>query len=75
MDIRGLIADRLGGSRFGTDTELYKFGRIKRAKAEAAKASPGRSIIDLGIGEPDTPAPNELVSILNEEAAKPENRF
>ena len=33
--IQGLIAERIGGDKFGKDTVLYKFEKIKRAKRAA----------------------------------------
>jgi LL-diaminopimelate aminotransferase len=72
--IQQMFADRIGGSRFGKDTVLYKFEKIKRAKAAARAAHPGVELIDMGVGEPDWMADPEVVRTLAEEAAKPENR-
>ncbi|MBN2442802.1 MAG: LL-diaminopimelate aminotransferase [Spirochaetales bacterium] len=69
-----IMADRLGGEKFGTTTEMYKFERIKRAKARAVENNPSIPLIDMGVGEPDKPAPPEIVHVLAEEAGKPENR-
>jgi LL-diaminopimelate aminotransferase len=69
------IAERLGGSSFGKSTAIYKFELIKRAKAEAKKAHPGVTLIDMGVGEPDWPADNLVVKALSEAAGKPENRW
>jgi len=73
MDIR--ISERLGGARFGQTTEIYKFEKIKRAKAEAVRKNPGIAVIDMGVGEPDHPADETIVDILTAEAGKPENRW
>jgi len=70
-----LIAERLGGKRFGKSTEIYKFEKIKRAKAEATSNYPEIPIIDMGVGEPDIPADASVVNKLAEEAGKPENRW
>ncbi|MFW5971941.1 MAG: LL-diaminopimelate aminotransferase [Bacillota bacterium] len=75
MFVDDKIAERLGGIKFGTDTEIYKFEKIKRAKAAALKENPDREIIDMGVGEPDKPAHSSIVEVLSEEAGKPENRF
>lgn len=75
MKISELISDRLGGRSFGKSTGSYKFALIKEAKAKAVKNNPGIPIIDMGIGEPDKPAPREIVEALSREAGKPENRF
>lgn len=72
--IQNMFAERIGGSKFGKDTVIYKFEKIKRAKAAARKAHPGVEIIDLGVGEPDEMADPGIVARLAEEAAKPENR-
>ena len=70
-----LIAERIGGKRFGKSTEIYKFEKIKRAKAEATSKYPDTPIIDMGVGEPDIPADSGVVQKLAEEAGKPENRW
>ncbi|MBM7556507.1 LL-diaminopimelate aminotransferase [Halanaerobacter jeridensis] len=73
--IQNLFAERIGGKQFGKDTTLYKFEKIKRAKRKAKKENPNTELIDMGVGEPDAMANNEVVETLCEEAAKPENRF
>ena len=72
--IQGNFADRIGGDKFGKDTKIYKFEKIKRAKRAALQANPGAEIIDMGVGEPDDMAFPEVVKTLAEEAAKWENR-
>ena len=37
---RDKIAERLGSREFGSRTELYKFEKIKRNKADAVKNHP-----------------------------------
>lgn len=69
------IAARLGGKEFGKKTQLYKFAKIKNAKNEALKRHPERTIIDMGVGEPDWAADQLVVDRLAEESGKPENRF
>jgi len=73
--IEDKIADRLGGKQFGKGTEIYKFEKIKRAKAEASKYHTDISLIDMGVGEPDSPADSGIVRTLSQEAGKPENRW
>lgn len=68
------FAERIGGSEFGKDNEIYKFEKIKRAKRAAIEANPGMEIIDMGVGEPDEPAFPEVVQTLADEAGKFENR-
>ena len=70
-----LIAERLGGKLFGKSTEIYKFEKIKRAKAEATTKYPDIPIIDMGVGEPDIPADAGVVAELSAEAGKSENRW
>ncbi len=72
--IQGLFAERLGGSSFGKDTKIYKFEKIKRAKAAAMAADPSREILDFGVGEPDAMAFPVVVEALQAESAKAENR-
>ncbi len=72
--IQSLFADRLGGSRFGKDTRIYKFEKIKRAKRAAQDANPGKILFDMGVGEPDEMADPGVVKTLQLEAEKPENR-
>jgi LL-diaminopimelate aminotransferase len=72
--IQELIADRIGGNQFGKSTVIYKFEKIKRAKAAAIKEHPDMEIIDMGVGEPDSMANEGVVRTLAEEAAKWENR-
>ncbi|MFQ3670629.1 MAG: LL-diaminopimelate aminotransferase [Verrucomicrobiia bacterium] len=72
--IQNLFADRIGGARYGLDTPIYKFEKIKRAKRAALEANPGIELFDLGVGEPDEMAFPEVVATLAREAALPENR-
>ncbi len=72
--IQQMFADRIGGNRFGKDTAIYKFEKIKRAKAAAKAAHPDVELIDMGVGEPDDMAFPEVVQTLAAEAAKWENR-
>ncbi len=51
--IQGLFAERIGGKTFGKGARIYKFEKIKRAKAEARKNNPNVELLDFGVGEPD----------------------
>ena len=73
--IQQLFAERIGGERYGKDTTIYKFEKIKRAKRAAMDANPSLEMIDMGVGEPDWMADPAVVKTLAEEAAKPENRW
>lgn len=72
--IQNGFADRIGGANYGRDTNIYKFEKIKRAKAAAKQEHPGVELIDMGVGEPDEMADAGIVAMLADEAAKPENR-
>lgn len=72
--IQKLFADRIGGKMFGKDTKIYKFEKIKRAKAAAKEARPDVELFDFGVGEPDEMASPMVVEALKIECAKPENR-
>ena len=71
-----LVSDRLGGcSFFESSNKVYKFEKIKRQTEETKLKNPNLSLINMGIGEPDKPAHNSIMDVLNIEARKPENRF
>jgi LL-diaminopimelate aminotransferase len=72
--IQNLFAERIGGNRYGLDTAIYKFEKIKRAKRAAQEAHPEVELFDLGVGEPDEMAFPEVIDTLMSEAKKPENR-
>ena len=72
--IQSLFSERVGGSKFGKDTKIYKFEKIKRAKRAALDANPDKELFDLGVGEPDQMADPSVVKTLQLEAEKPENR-
>jgi LL-diaminopimelate aminotransferase len=74
MDIQKLFADRIGGEQFGLSNEVYKFGKIKAAKAEARRSNPGVELLDFGVGEPDRMAPEAIRAALKTAVDKPENR-
>ena len=70
-----MIAERLGGVQFGKSTKVYKFEKIRQAKEAAIKNNPDIPLIDMGVGEPDSPADPGIVNTLANEAGKPENRW
>jgi len=72
--IQDLFAERIGGNRYGKDTAIYKFEKIKRAKRAAKEANPDTELFDLGVGEPDAMADAGIVEMLRAEVRKPENR-
>ena len=69
-----LFADRIGGVDYGKGTEIYKFEKIKRAKRKALADSPGRVLLDFGIGENDEMAPPAVREQMAAEIDNPENR-
>jgi LL-diaminopimelate aminotransferase len=74
MNHEHLFADRIGGAEFGKSTEIYKFEKIKRAKAKARELHPDLEILDFGVGEPDQMAPAPIREALKREVDLPENR-
>ena len=71
---QSLFADRIGGSAYGTGTEIYKFEKIKRAKRKALADYPDRALLDFGIGENDAVAPVTVRDQMRVEIDRPENR-
>ena len=69
------FAQRIGGEKFGKDTKIYKFEKIKRAKREAMAKNPGVALIDMGVGEPDDMAFPCVIEAMQREVAKWENRI
>jgi LL-diaminopimelate aminotransferase len=74
VDIQKLFAERIGGARFGTTDEIYKFEKIKRAKAAARAARPEVELLDFGVGEPDQIAPAPIRRALKKAVDDPANR-
>lgn len=72
--IQQLFAERIGGSNYGKSNEIYKFEKIKRAKKEAKQKYPDVELLDLGVGEPDEKADDEVINALFEAAKNPDNR-
>lgn len=74
MNLQSLFAERIGGKNFGETTEIYKFEKIKRAKAAARKARPDTELLDFGVGEPDQMAPAAIREALKKAVDDPANR-
>ncbi len=74
MDLQPLFAERIGGAAFGQSNEIYKFEKIKRAKAAARQAHPGLELLDFGVGEPDRMAPAPIRRALKKAVDDPANR-
>ena len=74
MNLQTLFAQRIGGTAFGESNEIYKFEKIKRAKAAARKARPDTPLLDFGVGEPDRMAPTPIREALKQAVDDPENR-
>ncbi|MEI6971550.1 MAG: LL-diaminopimelate aminotransferase [bacterium] len=74
MDIQNLFAERIGGKSFGATTAIYKFEKIKRAKAAVRKANPETELLDFGVGEPDEMAPRSVRTALKKAVDDPANR-
>lgn len=71
---QSMFAERIGGANYGKGTEIYKFEKIKRAKRKALADFPDRKLLDFGIGENDSMAPESVRRRMAEEINKPENR-
>src|SRR5688572_6156845 len=69
-----LFAERIGGANYGKGTEIYKFEKIKRAKRKALAENPDRKLIDFGIGENDSLAPESVRARMSTEINRLENR-
>jgi LL-diaminopimelate aminotransferase len=74
MDMQALFAERIGGKNFGETNEIYKFEKIKRAKAEARAKHPGVELLDFGVGEPDQVAPLPIREAMRKAIDDPANR-
>lgn len=74
MNLQALFAERIGGARFGQTGVLYKFEKIKRAKAAARAARPEVELLDFGVGEPDQMAPAPIRAALKRAVDDPANR-
>jgi len=74
MDLQKLFAERIGGAQFGLTNEIYKFEKIKRAKAAARQARPQVEMLDFGVGEPDQMAPAPIRAALKQAVDDPANR-
>src|SRR5438309_11373486 len=66
----GVRKARIGARRLDL-IPPYLFAEIDRKVQEKKRA--GIDVISLGIGDPDLPTPNRIVSVLQEAAADPEN--
>lgn len=71
---QNLFADRIGGANYGKGTAIYKFEKIKRAKRQAVADHPEKTLLDFGIGENDSMAPESVRRAMAEEINRPENR-
>lgn len=74
FDLQSRFAQRIGGPSFGTSNAIYKFEKIKRAKAAALAARPGVELLDFGVGEPDQMAPAPIREALKRAVDDPANR-
>lgn len=74
VNTQQLFAKRIGGATFGTSSEIYKFEKIKRAKAEAIMKRSNMELLDFGVGEPDQMAPAPIRETLKKAVDDPVNR-
>lgn len=69
-----LFAERIGGVNYGKSGAIYKFEKIKRTKRAALAAHPEIELLDFGIGENDSMAPEPVRKAMEREINKPVNR-
>lgn len=74
IDYQKLYADRIGGEKFGTDTTVYKFEKIKRARDAFQLAHPEIPVINVGVGEHDGLEPLRVSRTIAEEVHKKRNK-
>ena len=74
MNIQQLFAERIGGAQYGLSDKIYKFQKIKNAKAAARQEHPGIELLDFGVGEPDQIAPAPIRRALKKAVDDPANR-
>jgi LL-diaminopimelate aminotransferase len=75
MNHQKLFADRIGGEQFGKIQQTFKFTLIDNAKKALQKEKPDVKIIDLGVGEPEERASDNIIKRLYEESLIKENRI
>lgn len=75
MTIQQLFADRIGGSDFGKVGRTFKFTLIDTAKKGFIRQNPSIKVIDMGVGEPEERACDEIATKLYHEALLTENRI
>ncbi|MEN6627654.1 MAG: LL-diaminopimelate aminotransferase [Candidatus Sumerlaeia bacterium] len=69
-----LFSDRIGGVNYGKSNAIYKFEKIKRAKRAALAAHPETELLDFGIGENDSMAPENVRKAMEKAINDPANR-
>jgi len=74
FDIQSLYAERIGGNQFGLVQKVFKFTLIENAKKEFKSKNPNIKLIDMGVGEPEERAPENIINALHVAALKKENR-
>jgi LL-diaminopimelate aminotransferase len=74
MDYQKLYADRIGGEKFGTDTAIYKFEKIKRARKAFEAAHPEIPVINVGVGEHDGLQPELMSEVIARETREKRNK-
>ncbi len=80
LNVQSLYASRIGGSDFGVVQKngvqrVFKFTLIENAKKEFKAAHPEIKLIDMGVGEPEEKAPDNIARALFAAAQKKENRI
>ncbi|MCB0360859.1 MAG: aminotransferase class I/II-fold pyridoxal phosphate-dependent enzyme, partial [Bdellovibrionales bacterium] len=75
MDLQSVFAARLGGRDFGTVQKIFKFTLIDNAKKAFIKENPSVRVIDMGVGEPEERAPDQVAKRLYDAALVKANRI
>ena len=75
MNHQKLFAERIGGEQFGKVVQTFKFTLIDNAKKALLKERPEVRVIDMGVGEPEERAPDNIVERLYKESLIKSNRI
>jgi len=75
MDLQQLFAERVGGVQFGKVNKTFKFTLIDNAKKAFLRDYPTVKLIDMGVGEPEERAADQIIERLTKAAADKKNRI
>ncbi len=75
INLQKLFAERIGGENYGKVSKVFKFTLIDNAKKAFLRDYPGVKLIDMGVGEPEERAPENVIAALSSAAAVKANRI